>query len=383
MATDATSGLSIYHLIDGRIPCGASLVTKELVRALHQANVDVQMLSLYPGPVAESAQGEAWDVRVVQGQSALDRWRDLIRILQEARARGRTPIIHSHQLRANRFASLAARRTGTPHVISVHTHKEAFIRSQFPNPIKRQIIRFIHYRTLDWAAARIAVSPGVLRELNERGYVGPLTQLVRNVTLLPDIRQVDPEACNALRADLDIPEDTFTILAAGRLVQGKRFDLLIRSASKLAAELGDVAILLAGDGPLRTELEQLAEAEGVSSHVRFLGWQGNLTPYIAVSNCVVSCSQTECSPVFLIEAMSMNRPVVAAAAEDVAALIEDRVTGLLFPIDDGEAMCSAVVTVARDAEQTRQWGQAAHDAVHRLFDTKATIRHLLEIYHSL
>ncbi len=383
MATDSSALLSILHLIDGRIPCGASLVTKELVRALQANDVAVQMLSLYPGPVAESARGQGLNVRVVQGDSARGRWRDLVDILREVQARGQKPVIHSHQLRANRFASLAAHRTGVPHVISVHTHKEDFIRSQFPNPLKRAVIRFIHYRTLDGAAARVAVSPGVLRELNERGYVGNQTQLVRNVTLLPDSREVDAEAGKALFAGLDIPEKAFTILAAGRFVPSKRFDLLIRSVKPLANELGDVVILLAGDGPLKADLEQLAKTEGVSQHVRFLGWQAKLVPYMADCDCVVSCSQTECSPVFLIEAMSLMRPVVAAAAEDVAALIEDRTTGLLFPLDDADAMRRAVVTVAQNRDQARQWGRAAHEAVHKLFDTQATIRHLLEIYQSL
>ena len=144
-----------------------------------------------------------------------------------------------------------------------------------------------------------------------------------------------------------------------------------------------MVILLAGDGPLKADLEQLAKTEGVSQHVRFLGWQAKLVPYMADCDCVVSCSQTECSPVFLIEAMSLMRPVVAAAAEDVAALIEDRTTGLLFPLDDADAMRRAVVTVAQNRDQARQWGRAAHEAVHKLFDTQATIRHLLEIYQSL
>jgi len=375
-----TEPLAACHLLDGRYHCGASLVTKALVSAMHRADHDARLFCLYEGPVAQSVRDRGQAVAVVPGGSTLARWRGLVSLLQGVRAEGRLPIIHSHQLRTTRFASFASRRCGrVPHVISVHTHKEEFIRDHFRSPVKRQVIRAIHYWMLNRANGRVAVSPGVLRELRERGHRDENTLLVRNITPLPEPPADTQAARAAVRAELDIADGAFVVMAAGRFVPLKRFDLLLANFAELAERLEGTVLVLAGDGPLRCELEQQAAGLGIANAVRFPGWIRDLVPIITACDCAVSASKTECSPVFLIEAMALQRPVVAAAAEDVANLVEDGTSGILFPLEGG-AMCDAVVSVARDPDLAGRLGAAARVRVQQLFDEAESVRDMLALY---
>ncbi len=373
--------LQVVHLLDGRIHCGASMVTKTLVQALREAGTVAQLVCLYEGPVAASAREEGLTPEVLPTGSFLARLRGLRRRLDAAREAGRQPILHSHQLRANRFGSLAARGAGVPHVISVHTHKEEFLRDQFPNRAKRKLMRAIHYWTLDHAAARVAVSPGVQRQLLAHGYPEPRTRLIRNVTLLPEPSR-DPAGIRRLvRESLGLPSDAWLVLAAGRLVPIKQFEVLLRALTRMTGPpLDRAVVLLAGDGELRAPLERLAADLGVTPRVRFLGWRDDLQGLIRACDCAVSSSRSECSPVFLIEAMALARPVVAAAAEDVAALIHDGEHGLLFPIGDPDALVEKLVLLAREPGRGRHLGEAARTHVRALFDVNRSVREMQALY---
>lgn len=375
---------AVFHLLDGRIHCGASMVTKSLVRELQAAGVDARLICLYPGPVADAARTEGLPVAVLPEGSLLARLNGLIRLLREARdASGGVPVLHSHQLRANRFATLAAWRTRSPHVISVHTHKEEFLRDQFPNPLKRMLMRAIHYGTLRHADARVAVSPGVLRQLRARGYPESSTRLIRNVTLLPEPAANFAGSRHRLVTELGLPDEAFVLMTAGRLVPIKQFHVLLQALARMTGRLERVVLLLAGEGELRGELERLAASLGVTPRVRFLGWCAALEPYIQACDCAVSSSRSECSPVFLIEAMALARPVVAAAAEDVAALIADGVHGTLFPIGDVSGLVAAVDALVANPQQGRARGQEARAHVLKLFDRDRAVRDMLALYATL
>jgi glycosyltransferase involved in cell wall biosynthesis len=372
--------LSVFHLLDGRFHCGASLVTRTLIQSLRAADVDAKLVCLYEGAVAAAARSEGLDPVVLPSSgTALARLHALRKMIDPAPdARS---ILHSHQLRANRFASLAAALARIPHVITIHTHKEELLREYFPNPAKRAIMRTLHYWTLDRAAARIAVSPGILQTLLARGYAPDRTQLIRNITNIPEPCEDVKAIRSAVREELGVPEKTVLLLAAGRMVPVKQFETLLQAIPLMKGPPLDQAIVLfAGDGHRRQALEQHAHDLGISHRTRFLGWRTDLQRLILASDCAISTSRSECSPVFLIEAMSLARPVVAADAVDVAALVRDREQGLLFSVGSPEALVDRLAFLMKNRERGHQLGKAARLHIQTLFDTDRTISDIVGLY---
>jgi glycosyltransferase involved in cell wall biosynthesis len=134
------------------------------------------------------------------------------------------------------------------------------------------------------------------------------------------------------------------ILALGRLHPNKGFDVAIAAM----ADLPDATLWIAGDGPLRAELE--AQAAPLGKRVRFLGWREDAAALTEACDVLVCPSRHEPLGNVVIEGWARAKPVVAAASQGPRALIRDGEDGLLVPIDDARALAAALRRVldARD-----------------------------------
>lgn len=129
----------------------------------------------------------------------------------------------------------------------------------------------------------------------------------------------DPEVRAATRALLGIPSGAFVVGGVGRLVPGKRFDLLVRAVAALPA----VRLVLAGDGPERETLEALAGRLGAGDRVHFLGecdalpdgpHTGPTVPAVLDAvDVFVSASAEESFGLAVVEALAAGLPVLYAA----------------------------------------------------------------------
>lgn len=140
------------------------------------------------------------------------------------------------------------------------------------------------------------------------------------------------------RAEYNTPNDAPLVMALGRLHVKKGFDVLL----KAVAEVPDVYAWIAGDGPLRAELERQANELGVSGRVRFLGWRDDRAALFATCDICVMPSRYEPFGTVMIEAWAHRKPLIVAAAQGPKGLIKNGENGLLVPVDDHLALASAI-----------------------------------------
>lgn len=134
------------------------------------------------------------------------------------------------------------------------------------------------------------------------------------------------------------PDRPPSLLALGRLHRNKAFDILIRAMPALP----DAHLSIAGDGPERDALTALARDLGVADRVHLLGWRHDTAALLAACDVLVCPSRHEPLGNVVIEGWSARRPVVAAASSGPTELIADGDTGLLVPVDDPDALASAI-----------------------------------------
>lgn len=163
-------------------------------------------------------------------------------------------------------------------------------------------------------------------------------------------------------------------LALGRLHPNKGFALLLAALARTR----DVRLAIAGDGPLRGRLEQLAGGLGIAERVCFLGWREDVPELMASADLLVCPSLHEPLGNIVIEAWSAGLPVVATASDGPAALIEDQVSGLLVPLPDQPgggpaALAAAIERVASDAGLRSRLGQAGRRAYEAEFTEAAVV----------
>ena len=120
-------------------------------------------------------------------------------------------------------------------------------------------------------------------------------------------------------------KETVKLVAAGRLVDVKGFDILIEAISIWANPLSHLIIL--GEGPLIDSLRKQAQTLGVLKHITFAGFQRNPYPFFAQADAFILSSRYEGFPNVVIEALACGTPVIATPAPGGVKEILDGVRG--------------------------------------------------------
>ncbi len=169
------------------------------------------------------------------------------------------------------------------------------------------------------------------------------------------------------------------LLALGRLHQNKAFDVLIRAMVRLP----DAYLWLAGEGPERAALEELAEKLSVKPRVRFLGWRDDAAALFAAADILVCPSRHEPLGNVVVEGWAQGVPVVAAASQGPAALIEDGVSGLLAPVDDADALAQAISRALEDRNLMASMADGGRRAFANEFSEPVVVRQYLDFFERL
>jgi glycosyltransferase involved in cell wall biosynthesis len=143
---------------------------------------------------------------------------------------------------------------------------------------------------------------------------------------------------------------------------GKNHELFLRVAAKLAPRFPSLQFVLAGDGPQRQHLEQVAHSLGVGRSILFLGDRRDIPAVLASFDVSVLPSRSESLSNVIIESMAAGLPVVAADAGGNCELIRDGETGVLVPLGDEEALGHAIERLLSDVELRREMGHRAREA---------------------
>jgi glycosyltransferase involved in cell wall biosynthesis len=183
-----------------------------------------------------------------------------------------------------------------------------------------------------------------------------------------------------LRRDLRIPDRDVVVGYVGRLVPIKNIAMLVRAFAEARKPQPDMWLVLAGDGPLRLELEALAREGGVADRVRFLGWTENLAALYATFDICALSSSNEGTPVAIIEAMAAGRAVIATAVGGVPDVVDAGRTGLLVPTGDIASMAASLQRLSRDPAERRVLGAAARLEAGRRFSIERLVDDIDKLY---
>ncbi|HTX42441.1 MAG TPA: N-acetyl-alpha-D-glucosaminyl L-malate synthase BshA [Acidobacteriaceae bacterium] len=137
----------------------------------------------------------------------------------------------------------------------------------------------------------------------------------------------------------------------------KRTADVVRIFAHVAREL-PARLLMIGDGPDRSTAEWIAHSEGIQDRVHFLGKQSSVSEILPLADLLLLPSELESFGLVALEAMACRVPTIATRVGGVPELIDDGVTGRLFPVGDVEAMAGAAVELLRDGELYRAMAEA-------------------------
>ncbi len=222
--------------------------------------------------------------------------------------------------------------------------------------IRHQIDRL--KRSTCWLVNRfvdrvVAVSGAVKDVLVESGISGDKIDIVYNSVSL---ERFNPSAIDreGARRELGISGDGTVVGTAGKINQGKGVFELFRSVYQLVKKYPSIRLVFVGDGPERDSLEREARKLSMNGKVIFAGSRTDIERMFAAMDIFVLPSYDEGLPTVLIEAMAMERPVIATTVGGIPEIVEDGFNGILIPPRDDEAISEAIVRYIENREVSRR-----------------------------
>lgn len=274
----------------------------------------------------------------------------------------RPDVLHAHEPLAPSTSMLATFAATAPVVATFHAYADRSRLMEMAGPVLRTVHRRI--------SASIAVSEAAA-EFLARSVPAP-------VEIVPNGIDVDRFATPGppLRG---LPPGRW-IVWVNRLDPQKGFPVLVRAFARLASELDDVHLLVAGDGVDRDALELLSDPH--RQRVRMLGTVRHdaLPRYLAAADVFVSPAVgQESFGIVLVEAMAAGIPVVASDIPGYREVVRDGTDGLLVPPQDPDALATAIRQVLQEHELASALVEAGRERAQE-FSWKAVVPRLEAVY---
>jgi glycosyltransferase involved in cell wall biosynthesis len=359
----STRVLLVCQPVDG----GVAFHVDTLARRLPEHDVDVTV-ACPPGAWAQQLDADGIAVievpMVRQIAAATDA--AALRLLRAAAGGDRFDLVHAHSAKAGVLGRLAARSRGVPAVYTPHAWSFLAAGGRASTRLYQRIERTLAART----AAVICVSEGERR----RGMAVADAErmvVVTNGIALPDHGPADRSTQ---------PHDGLVIGTVARLAPQKGIANLLEAFALVHAVRHDVRLAIAGDGPLRADLEETAGRLGIADAVTFAGAIPSPWGFLAGLDLFVLPSLWEGLPYALLEAMAAGLPSVATAVDGVAEAIPDRRFGTVVSPADSDRMAHEILALVEDAPTRAEMGRRAREHVRNTFSVEGMVRATAGVY---
>ncbi len=291
--------------------------------------------------------------------------------------RERPDIVDTHQSKAGALGRLAALLAGTK--VIIHTfHGHIFF--NYFSKIKTSIFVLVERLLAQRCSLLVAVSENVRKEILAFDVCSP----EKLVTIPPGLEldeYLSIDGCRGnLRRELGVSEQEILIGNVSRLVPAKGHRYLLQSIKLLKDSAPEACFVIAGDGELRGELEELVRQLELDGRVRFLGFRRDVGNIYADSDIMVFTSLSEGLPLALIEALASGRPVVATDVGGISELVDEGKCGFVVPAKDPRALTEALLKLIRDEKLRKTFGENARNKVYPHLSHTRLVKDMEKIY---
>ncbi len=245
--------------------------------------------------------------------------------------------------------SLLAKRNNTPHIIEVN---DATVIERSRPLVLKCLAAKIEKKVLHQAGLVITISEVFKDLLVAKHKISADKVLVLPNAVNPEDYILDP-AKRIDRKSLGIKEGQIVLGCAGAFVPWHGLEFMIEALHDLIRSK-NLFVLLIGDGPVRENVEALAEKYGISKNVFFTGFlDATEVPYYLdlVDICIIPDSNDHCSPMKLFEYMVMGKPTILPDYKPLIEVITHSQDGLLFNKHNALSLLSQVELLVRDKKQ--------------------------------
>jgi glycosyltransferase involved in cell wall biosynthesis len=342
--------MRVLHVIASGARRGAEVFASDLIRALDSSGVEQYVAVLHgPEPVALDLAAPSTvllpDTSDQQGRFDLR----LRRALRAVAGDFRPDVTQAHGGEALKY--LATMRAGP------------IVYRRIGSGIGRSVLagprRWAFTAQLRRAKRVIAVADSVRAETIEVFGI-PAWKVVTIGNAVDPRRLVPTAERSSFRRSIGVTADALVVTFLGAFTWEKDPAAALRVAARAMQQMPSAFFVMAGDGPLRREVETAALSVD-AERVKVLGSRGDVADILAASDVLLSSSRTEGMPANIIEAGLLGLPVVSYSIAGIPEIVVDGTTGRLAAAGDEQALAARLIEVLSDEDGRRAMGNAARE----------------------
>ena len=314
----------------------------------------------------------ALDVPVIDGgaRSGFKGRQSLAAILRLARylRRERADVVHNYLLRANAVGSVAARLAGIPVVLCSKRGCH-----------ERRGLELAGARLGNWLADRVTANADAVREFVHDNEGCPLRKFV----VIPsgvDTERFQPTPGDDYKTRLGLPPHAPVVGIVTRMRVRKGVEEFLRAMIQVRERHPMVQTVIVGEVELDPDLRQLVTKSGMDDALHLLGRRSDMPEVLSAFDVFVLSSHDEGMSNAILEAMAMEKPVVATDVGGTGEVIRDGQSGLLVPPKDSAALAVAINEMLVAPERAREMGRLGRRIVRDGFSAQTMVRQMEELY---
>jgi len=372
--------MHVLHLVHGLGMGGAEVALFYYIKALGMEEYDHYVYCFGPdGPVRKRLEALGVPVRMGKRDSIKQPIRfaislfSLVRDLMDFIESKHIQVIQSHSGQANQMGVAISKLSRVPAFPTVHSTM-AFVNKRSRWDLSVYLIKVVDGFIYRMAYRVLAVSQEIKEiVLKTYGLKDHKVIVLKNGIIFKDSIVAPVE----LKNEFLVSKNKLKLLAVGRLVPLKGFDILVRAVAEVVNQgVHDLLVLVAGDGEERLRLEELILDLDLGSYIKLIGLRHDVIALMKSSDLFVMPSLYEGLSIAMIEAMACGLPIIASAAPGIKDFIKNDQNGLLFPVQDHKALAQRILMLVNDEDMRTRLSQGARESFEKEYDMRRNIKSL-------
>jgi glycosyltransferase involved in cell wall biosynthesis len=363
---------------------------RPLINFLQEKDCDVTVCCA-PDGYEDELQGAPFDFHPIAIERSMNVFAHLRAAanLKKYLEREKFDIVHTHTPIASLIGRMAAKQAHVP--IILYTAHGFYFHDDMPT-----LKRSLHIALERWGGKR---TDFLFTQSDEDRRTAIAKGIIASDKILTigngiDMERFDPAKISAdvlaeKRTELGIPEDVPVIGIIGRLVREKGYVELFQAGRIVSAKIPDVHFLVIGSAlksdhdAAREEIDTAIKRTGLADRVHFAGLRTDVPELLSLCTVYTLPSWREGMPRSIIEAMAMERPVVATNIRGCREEVIEGETGYLVPVRDAVSLGAALLKVLENPDEGRRMGIAGRKRALERFDERLVLQRQWEVYEKL
>ena len=354
------ASMKIAHVVDCMEVGGAETLVSQMCRLQReQGHAPCVYAVASLGPLGEQMRAEGFSVQANVGWHLSGPSRNFFRVFKETHY----DVVHLHNPTPTVYAAMAARMAGVPSIVSTRHNLAAS-----PRRLVVELKYALAATCCDWIAGVCDATTNNMKSIHSI----PARKIVRVYNGTDPVSRVPHEQWPA--------KTGFTLVYVGRLEPVKNHVLLLYAVQAALQSMPGLRLWMVGDGSERKMLESLASKLGIASQVIFFGQQLDVAPFFSAADAVIMSSKSEGLPISLLQAFSMGLPAIVTDVGGMAEVVRLARAGFTVPANDPAEMAAAILRLASNDEERRQFATHAEEAFLSRFTLKTMVAAYMDLY---